>query len=708
MPTKTVPKKDLTTGVGFIKSTMYNDSWWTPYNPDSLVRKFGGNAAGLDKYQKMKQDDAVKSALYTKKSVVVASGWRIEPASEEEKDIEIAKFIKDNLNDWYGGSEYEAMENFDSGIMEILSAMEYGFSVTEKIYGQEDGVIFLKKLRTLPPQSIEFHSDDHGNLDEGGLQQWDSTGGLISLPINKFIIFINNREAGNWYGESDLRAAYRSWFSKDILIKFWNIYLERFGNPLIVAKYGKTASKGDRTSLSEMLNNLQSKTSFILPEEVEIEIKETMKSSGGDFDVAIKTHNDSIRNSILMPKGLGFGDSSSGSYAKSKVEQDVFSWIVEPIRKNLQTVINAQIIRQLIDLNFEGVDIYPKFVFNPISEEDKGEKAKIVIEAIKSGAISPDFETENHLRVLLGVPEKEIEEKEEEPIEEEIPIEEKEEPREFKLSRELTTYEKKMNFSQISKVLVSDVDGYVVEVKELLSKIRDDYTTQVIRKKIIEQQNVSLAYKQDFRFIRDLGLLIESILRKSYEGGNQSAKTAKKNYAQTATKIGFVESKASMWIKNKSKILTADIAGNLQNSCKSILSNGIKRGASTAMVINEVEDEFAKYISIEGVDGGAYTSGRLYTEVNTAYAEAFSVGMDEFNKPLEEAGEIQAYQWSSIMDKVTTKGCDELNGNMYSIDNAYWNDVAPPRHWNCRSLKVPIYRGESWTESPVLNVHREF
>jgi len=701
-----IKTSSLTSVVSYWKSPYYDRSQWQPYNPDDLLRKFGGNKA-LDKYDEMKRDDTVKAALFAKKSAVMASGWRIDPATEDdEKDKEIAQFVDDNFRHWFTGS-------FDNALTEILSAMEYGFSVTEKIYEIQDGAMYLKELKTQPPHSFEFEVDEHGTLKKNGLKQ-NIDSGMIELPIQKFIIYTHNASSGNPYGNSDLRAAYRSWFSKDIIIKFWNIFLERFGMPVVVAKYKRSASKDNREDLQDMLDNLQSKTSFTIPEDAEIEFKEAMHNAGADYDKAISMHNNSIRNSILMPKGLGFGDAEGGSYAKSKIEKDVFIWVVQPVRNQLEAVLNSdQMIRQLVDLNFPNVERYPSFRFNPISEEDKNEKAKTVIEAVAKGSITPGLEIENHLRMLLGIPEKEEEDIEEvEEIEEEL--------KEFKLKlvlpRALTQYEKKVNFAFIKSALVDDVDEGILELKGILSKMRDDFTTQIVRKRIMEDQNVGLANKMEFRYIRDFGLMIEGILRKAETKGVRSSKDTRKrylksfslDYAQTANKVGLVKGKASMWIKEQSKIVTGRISGNVQRKVKDIINDGLKRGASTADVVAEVENEFGKWASIESVDGAGTTSGRLYTEINTAYAKAFAVGMGEYNKELELSGDLVAYQFSAVLDDATTAECSQLDGQTYGAKDPIWNSIDPPRHWNCRSVKIEVYKEEAWKTGKIIVTTRGF
>jgi phage gp29-like protein len=83
-----------------------------------------------------------------KQYAVIAPGWEIQPAryeKDQEKQAaqEIADFIIQNLNDMDG--------SFNSKLIEMLSALIYGYSVAEKVfwlidYGRFAGKVGLKDL----------------------------------------------------------------------------------------------------------------------------------------------------------------------------------------------------------------------------------------------------------------------------------------------------------------------------------------------------------------------------------------------------------------------------------------------------------------------------------------------------------------------------------------------------------------------------------
>ncbi len=680
--------RTMTVEIGAWKSTMYEQSSFEPYNPDDLVRKFGGNK-GIDKYSKMKQDDAVKAALFVKKSAILSSGYRFVPASASPADKRVAQEISDDIAHGFVG-------NFEAALVRILSALDYGFSVNEKIFAVEGSRVVLKNLKLKPAQSFEFHLDDFGNLKEDGFKQWTSTK-LIPLPPFKFVHFVNNSDVDGFYGESDLRAAYRSWFSKDVVIKAWNIYLERCGIPLTVARYSANASDEDIAALNDIGKNLSFKTHLTIPKDAEIDFKESTRNATGDFDVAIDKHNQMILRSILVPRHLGFDEAQGGSYALGKVNFGVFSWVANRIRNEMEEAINEQVVRHVALLNDPGIDAFPAFQFNPLTDEDKSEKAKAIVEALKNGVLQSDPVTENFLRGLLGLPEIAAEER---------AMSRRPAGRSFKYSRQPNRYEKKVDFDFAQGALVDDADAGIEDLKTQLKKIRDDFTNQVVRKKVVENKNVAALDGIEFRYIRELGLMMEGIIRGGYEKGGKFAKDAAKSadFAGPVSGQGLVKTKAVQWVKQQAKLLTGEISTALQGKAKKIVLDGIEKGLAPYDVVNKIDAVFEPYVALAGEEGAAIDGMRLYTEVNTAIAKAFRTGIDEYNSPLEAEGWIEAYEFSAILDDVTTDECEALDGKVFGANNPVWDKVNPPIWWNCRSLRVPVFQGEKWVEDDVPGI----
>lgn len=395
-------------------STIYSGAGIVAYNPDSLVGK-----KGLEIYKKMLDDDQIKAVLSMKKFARLMTTWEIQPASQDAMDVEVADFVKTNLQNMVG--------TFEDNLLNIYTALDYGYSVTEKIWyriekGKYAGKIGLKELKTREPFYYGFEIDEFGNLPKYGVVYQGptptsltkdaqktltenvitSSGYGYKLPTDKFVIYSYNKEFSNWYGRSDLRAAYRSWWSKDLLLRFMNIYLERFGMPTHVGKFPKGTSKTDRDNLKNVLDKVQSKYAITIPEDVSIELLNAGAGGGDAFKNAIEMHNKFISRSILVPDLMGFNEISGGAYALGKKHFDVFLWILQKLgRDTEESIVGEQIIKQLVDYNYSNVTDYPKFKFESITAEGTATRANIIQMGVTGGFINP---AEEWIREYLALP----------------------------------------------------------------------------------------------------------------------------------------------------------------------------------------------------------------------------------------------------------------------------------------------------------------
>jgi|TARA_R110000751_G_scaffold68966_1_gene140218 phage gp29-like protein len=386
-----------------------------PYNPDTLLGR-----KGFPIYDQMRIDDQVKACLTLKKFATLAPNYEIIPASNDEQDIEVADFVTYCFEKMQG--------SMIDNVLEIMTALDYGYSITEINYktftsGKYDGKIGLANLKTKQPYYYRFAVDEYANLLKDGIV-YDRGGAEDYYPTSKFLIFSYQKEFGNHYGTSDLRPAYRGYWSKDVLIKMWNIYLERFANPTVVGKY-KSNDPSGRTNLRNILDNLTAKTSIThRMDEFDIGLLESNRASTNDFNTALNFYNKSIARSILIPDRL-MAEGDTGAYAQAKIHFDVFLWIIQKLRQDIEeSVMNEQLIKRLVAYNFSNVEELPQFKFNPMTDDQKLQLQTLFITAVEKGVVVPTLEDENVLRRQLNFPEKDLDVETADSVVEETPDEE--------------------------------------------------------------------------------------------------------------------------------------------------------------------------------------------------------------------------------------------------------------------------------------------
>lgn len=365
------------------------------YNPDQLAAKKGG----LGIYKKMREDDQVKAALHLKKAAILHPGWTIE--GEDEQQNEFVQAVFDGME----GS-------VEGAIRSILSAYDYGFSLHEKVYryiesGPFAGKIGIAALRQKSPTRIDFDVDPFGKLKPMGIIQVQQTGTRKPLDPAKFILHVYQQEFDNYYGESDLKAAYRFWFLKVNFFRYWGMYLEKFGIPLVWGKVTTpTVDAADQAKFRTIVSNLQAGMAAVAPDNLELNFLEPSRSGKETFAAAIDTLNVSIARSILLPTLLGLSaGQDKGSLARSQTESDTFDMVLGGDSREVEETLNEQLIRPLVDMNFGKMEAYPQFKFKPMREEDKNAFVTAWADAVSKGAATSTPETEEHTRGLLGFPE---------------------------------------------------------------------------------------------------------------------------------------------------------------------------------------------------------------------------------------------------------------------------------------------------------------
>jgi phage gp29-like protein len=268
--------------------------------------------------------------------------------------------------------------------------------------GEYSGKIGLTKLKTLDPENIEFKTDKYGNLTNVIQKSMGEKGQDIDIPLNKAIIYTENKQFGNHYGKSRLRAVYKNWFIKDMLTKFWNIYLERFGMPLVM---GTVPNKTFMEKMKDILENIQSRSSIVKTQGWEIEMLESKKSgsSVSEYKIAIDYQNAEIMKGLLVPS-LMLEVGKSGSYALGQTQFDIFALMLKNLENDITSLVEKYIIQPMVEYNFGKKDQYPEFKLEPLTKTDLLNLSKVFALLVKNGIVGSD---ETFMRDMMNIPHRE-------------------------------------------------------------------------------------------------------------------------------------------------------------------------------------------------------------------------------------------------------------------------------------------------------------
>lgn len=371
------------------------------YNPDDLVTR-----RGLRIYRAMYNDEQVKAVTQFKRDAVTSRGyqfvWDAYTSLPDEEKVMRQRVFERALRDIRG--------SFEDGLNAIAKGRIYGYSLTEMIFDniKVEGKTYvgLNKLMPRDPGTFVFYTDEFGVLEKV-VQRVAAK--EIEVKLDKFIHYVHAPDEDVWYGASDLRQAYRSWYMKDQTVKLYATYLERYAGGFtslsLDQSAGITAGSPQHEALKNILRNLRNMTGIILPPGVTMDVH--MPGSTAEYREALHYFDLGIAKSLLVPNllGLSYND-GAGSLAQSQTHLEAFFWTLNADARRLEACLNEQLFRRLGDMNW-GDSEYPQFKFRPSSNEH----IKWLIDTWKSlvdaRAVIPTEEDEKRFREILDMPARE-------------------------------------------------------------------------------------------------------------------------------------------------------------------------------------------------------------------------------------------------------------------------------------------------------------
>lgn len=681
------------------KSPLVSDSYRAPYSIDDLWQKTGDYSI----YERMCVDDQVSVCLRLKKDLVLGEGGHF--VAEDEGQEEIVEDLQQAFFEEYEG-------DFAGDLEEILTSYEFGFSITEKVFHQrEGGFLGPKFLRTRHPNSWRLYQDETGKVTK--YEQVTSKGNLNINP-KSIIHMINDPRFQNPYGTSDLRSAYYAYVAKTEAIKYLAIFLEKAASPIPVGRYDKNAPQSAVDKLFDILKRFQTKTAITIPKDIEVEFLEA-KNTGEAYVKAIHLFNMFIGRALFIPDLVGFtgSETGGGSLALGKEQMNLFFMHIYRRRAALENLINRQLVQPQVVYNYGNVAKYPKFRFRPLDDMKAVELAKVWLDAVKGKTFQANEEEINHFRKLVKFPEGEVVfaapapspfapgtpppngegDLEDEP-EEDVEDKEKDDVENEETGNEKKSnfakaynypegdYHKKVDFKAVENKL-NDYDASVMnDTRPVVKKMLRDLLDQIERKKILSTQNVERIDTLDLKYKKELKQILKASFTQLYKDAQSQAASEilKSDFARK----GVSNQKFLDVIESETFNFVGDYEYGILKKVRTELVAAIKDGKPLSAVTDVLDRDLSKLTQVQ-LERFARTK---HTEVmNTARVEFF-----------QDSGVVAGYQYSAILDDVTTNICGALHGKKFAAGD----EPIPPLHFNCRSVLIPITKYEEFKPTETI------
>lgn len=398
--------------------------WGGIFNEEFLTELRGKK--GIETYREMRDnDDVIGAIMYAIEMLLRQATFSVIPGGPETVDQEAAEFVESCLDDM--------QDTWTDTISEILSFMTYGWSFHEIVYKRRGGKSRDQRLNSkysdnligwakLPIRSQEtlyqWEYDDSDNL-LGMTQLPPPDYGLLTIPIEKAILFRTRSQKNNPEGRSLLRNAYRGWYFKRRIQEIEGIGIERdlAGFPVMTAPEGLDIWDDKdpdmikiRTAMERIVKNIRrdSTEGLALPFGWKIELVSTGGRRNFDTNAIIERYDTRIAMTVLADF-IFLGHQNVGSFALSDNKTNLFSMAVGAYLDIICEAFNNQAIPRLININgahFANITDYPRMTHGDIEDVDLEKFGNFLSQMLASGAITPDSQLEDFIRETAHLPER--------------------------------------------------------------------------------------------------------------------------------------------------------------------------------------------------------------------------------------------------------------------------------------------------------------
>lgn len=334
-------------------------------NPDPVLYSEGGSL-GVKLYDQIARDPHAASVLQTRYLSVAGLEYDIIPAEDgprrgrpnsttKTKNQEIADFVRNVLENC----------NFTQGCFELLQGILYGYFCSEIMWKvNENSQIVIDKFVSKHARRFTFTIDREPRLLTI-TASWEGE----ELPPKKFVVF-QYGDTDNPFGKGLGQVLYWPvWFKKHG-IKFWMIFLEKYGSPTAIGKYPKGAGDAQKEKLKDALYAIQQETGIVIPEGMEISLLEATRAGAVSYMDACDFFDRQISKAVLGQTLTTEIGKTGGANAAAQTHDGVRQDIIKADADILADVLNHSVIPWLVDFNFANVTAYPKLWFRTEQEID--------------------------------------------------------------------------------------------------------------------------------------------------------------------------------------------------------------------------------------------------------------------------------------------------------------------------------------------------
>ena len=367
-------------------------------------------SAKWDTLDKMENDPAIKAVLRTNTMPLLNAEWEVQPASEDDRDVEIAEFVGANYlnqsNDRFG-REYWCSTSWKTRLSEKLQMLRDGFSLTTYTLRRVNAKMVYDTIKWLEPKSV----DPYG-------WEMDESDNIITIqrtyqdPQNRYKfrdpiaadllnLCVWDLKGSRYEGRQMIRSMYGAWMRKDFIQRNGSIWSQKAGAPMPIGHYPPGWDDDVIDRFRETVESARGESPaeghgwFPMGSDGQQAVIEFL-GADNDLNRAMTDLVNQENAEIARAGSTGsqnLGETATGSRAVGAVQSQREMLMVESVAAILCDQINWGVanlpgeIERLVNLNYAGVDKYPELVCSKIDPSEGMRDMDTLIKSKQAGLI---------------------------------------------------------------------------------------------------------------------------------------------------------------------------------------------------------------------------------------------------------------------------------------------------------------------------------
>jgi phage gp29-like protein len=327
------------------------------HTTDSILQTTGG-IENLKIYRELLRDDQVASVWMQRRLALTSCETIVEPGADDALSQQAAEALNEEL---------KALA-WDDVTEKMLFSVFYGWGVAEVIWRPNGNRVSFDRIVVRDRARFRFDIDRN-------LYLWTNAGGWKLMPERKFWTITTGADNHDEpYGLGLAHSLYWPVFFKRNDVKFWLMFLEKFGMPTAVAKVpaGMINDPATVQKAVAMLQQIATDAGVVVPDNVVVELLEAARSGSADYGGMFDAMNQAISKIVV---GQTMTTDNGGSLAQSQVHERVAMRIVEADSDLLSESFNNGPVKWWTEWNFPGATA-PRVYRQTAPEEDLARRAE--------------------------------------------------------------------------------------------------------------------------------------------------------------------------------------------------------------------------------------------------------------------------------------------------------------------------------------------